>query len=67
MDYNLGIFLYMGKGSISNCEKEMSKKLEKILDKKYTRFVEGINNLINDIKVLKKDESHKIILLKKRI
>ena len=57
----------MGKGSISNCEKEMSKKLEKILDKKYTRFVEGINNLINDIKVLKKDESHKIILLKKRI
>lgn len=43
----------------------MSKKLEKILDQKFEKFIKGIDTLINDIKTLKEDETHKIILLRK--
>ncbi len=42
----------------------MSKKLGKILDQKLKKYIKGIDKLINDIKTLKKEESHHIILLR---
>ncbi len=42
----------------------MSNKLGKILDQKFEKFIQGIDKLINEVKALKKDETHKIILLR---
>ncbi len=44
----------------------MSKKLEKILDQKTEKVIDGIDQLISDIKVINKDEGHKIMLLRKQ-
>ncbi len=44
----------------------MSKKLEKILDQKTEKAMNGIDQLISDIKVINKDEGHKIMLLRKQ-